>query len=428
MNTLEDKIRAAMRETGEEVSPHSVPPLHLRGTRRRFGFPRAVARRRWMTWLAPVTAAAAVAAVVATSVAISATFHGHTPGSQPAAKGPQGAPLGGSAALREVPPYFVELTDLVQVQARQAVVRSTVTGHTLATVTPPRPYNVFTWVSAAANDRTFVLAAQHWWKIAPGNAGSAAEQRDNTTPTVFFRLSFGPASRTAQLTRLRLPVKLQSSQLAGMAISPDGTRLALDIRHSIEVITLATSAVRQWAWPGSGWIGNWKPYGQVFSWAADGKTLEFQQWGGKLDDIANVRLLDTTAPGSSLVSAGIVLTFPDKLGVRTFSALNTFLTPDGGRIVTATVVYPRRPAGPQRGEITEFSVRTGKPVLSEDTFAPVPGWQNVLWAGPHGRALVVLDPRGKRMRYGRDELFGVLAGDKFTPIPHGTMQGNQIAW
>jgi hypothetical protein len=426
MNTLEDRLRIAIRETGEEIGPQSVPPLRLRETGRR-GPSRTMARRRWRAWLAPVAAAASVAAVVAVSLAISATFHGQAPGSRPAtAQGPQGAPLGRPAALHDVPPYFVELTDLVQIQARQAVVRSTISGHALATVTPPRPYNVFTWVSAAANDRTFVLAAQHWWKIARGNAGMRAEERDNTTPTVFFRLSFDPASRAVRLTQLAVPVKPQSAQLAGMAVSPDGTRLALDLRKSISVVTLAAGTVRQWTWPGSGWIGNWKPYGQIFSWTADGKTLEFQQWGGKLDDTAHVRLLDTTAPGHSLKLARNVLTFPNKPGVPTFGALNALLTPDGTRIVTATVVYTRRPPGP--GEITEYSVRTGKPVLSEDRFAPLPGWQNVLWAGPRGKALVVLDPRGKRIQYGRAEILGVLAGNKFTPIPHGTFQGNQTAW
>ena len=75
MNTLEDKVRLALRDTGEEISPHSVPPLRLRGTGRA-RLPRIP--RRWGTWLTPLAAAAAVAAVVATSLAISTTFHGHT--------------------------------------------------------------------------------------------------------------------------------------------------------------------------------------------------------------------------------------------------------------------------------------------------------------------------------------------------------------
>lgn len=424
MNVLEDTLRTAMRETGEEVAPHSVPPLRLRGPRRRLGLPRFAARRRWSAWLTPLAAAASVAAVVAASLAISATFHGHTPGSPHAARrGPHGAPVGGPAALRAVPPYFVDLPG--NWQARQAQVRSTVTGRTLATVRPPAPYRIFSWISGAANDRTFVLAAQRYWHIAPGNRGARAEGLDNTTPTVFFRLTFHPGSGAAQLTRLAVPGKIQSAQLAGLAVSPDGTKLALDYRQSIEVVTLATGAVRRWVWPGNGWIGNWKPYGQIFSWSADGKTLEFQQWGGgkdgKDDGITTVRLLDITAPGSSLKSARTALTFPTRPGGLNFSDLNTFLTPDGTRIVTAT-------QSPARGAITEFSARTGQPILAEDEFAPLPGWQDVLWAGAKGKALVVQDPRGKGSKYGRAEILGVLAGNKFTPIPHGTFQDLQIAW
>jgi hypothetical protein len=430
MNVLEDKLRTAMRDTGEEVAPHSVPPLRLRGARRRLGIPR-IAGRRWSAWLAPLAAAASVAAVVAASLAISATFHGHTPGSPHAnGTGPQGVPLGRPAALRKAPPYFVDLPG--DWQARQAQVRSTVTGRTLATVRPPAPYRIFSWVSGAADDRTFVLAAQRYWNIAPGNRGARAEGLDNTTPTVFFRLTFHPGSGAAHLTRLAVPGRIQSARLAGLAISPDGTKLALDYRQSIQVVTLATGAVRQWVWPGNGWIGNWKPYGQIFSWSADGKTLEFQQWGGgkdgKDDGITTVRLLDVTAPGSSLRSARIALTFPTRPGGLNFSDLNTFLTPDGTRIVTATEVYPRRTAGPSRGEITEFSARTGQPILAQDEFAPLPGWQDVLWAGAKGRALVVQDPRGKGGKYGRAEILGVLTGGKFTPIPHGTFQDLEMAW
>ena len=138
----------------------------------------------------------------------------------------------------------------------------------------------------------------------------------------------------------------------------------------------------------------------------------------------NVRLLDTTAPGNSLASARIVHTFPNGGAFGT----NTLLTPDGSRIVTAT------PQG-----ITEFSTRTGQPIVSEDQFqfdwqrlgwAAGPPWQEVLWAGPGGHALVVFDPRGKPGRYGPGWVLGVLTGNTFTPVPHGTNDGTflQLTW
>ena len=430
MSGIEDILRQVMAGHDQEA-PGAPDLLHaLQAT------PGPPGRRgKWPGLLVPLAAAAAVIGVVAASLAISATFHGHArpAGSGPAAQShPSPAPLRPAAlrpaALRQVPHYFAALTQTAPVQVmggEAAVVRSTLTGRVLATVTPPAPYRIFTWVSAVGDDRTFVLAAQRYWPIGSGQAGLPAQNRDITTPVVFFRLAFDPATHTAKLARLAVPGTIPSAQLAGMAVSPDGTRLALDLRRStssIQVVTLATGAIRSWAGQGGGWTGNNKRFGHVFSWTADGTTLEFQQWepGGPAD----IRLLDTTAPGTSLASAKIVLTFPDAGALGT----NTLLTPDGSRIVTAT------PQG-----ITEFSARTGNPILSEDQFrfdwqalgwAAGPPWQEVLWAGPRGTALVVWDPRGKPGRYGPGNVLGVLTGNTFTPIPHGAYEGTflQIAW
>lgn len=373
-------------------------------------------RQRWLAGIAAVVVTGAVVAVLAVTWLPRALVQSHP---SPAALRP--------AALRQVPPYFAQLTDRVQVQAQAAVVRSTLTGHVLATVTPPRPYRIFTWVSAAADDRAFVLAAQRYWPIGSGQAGLPAQNRDNSTPTVFFKMTFDPASHTAKLARLAVPETIQSAQLAGMTVSPDGTRLALDLRRSIQsiqVVTLATGAIRSWAWQGGGWIGNRKPFGQIFSWTAGGTTLEFQQWASGSNNTMYIRLLDTTTPGTSLASSKTVLTFPNGGAF----GMNTLLTPDGTKIITAT------PQG-----ITEFSARTGQPILSEDQFqfdwqklgwATGPPWQEALWAGPGGQALIVWDPRGKPGRYGPGNVLGVLTGNTFTPIPNGTYDGTflQIAW
>ena len=490
MSGIEDTLRQVMASHDQEAP--GAPGLLTALT----ATPGPPARRgKWSGLLVPLAAAAAVTCVVAASLAIGAAFHGHAGPAGPAARShPSLAALRPAAlrpaALRQVPPYFAELTLTAPVQVmggEAAVVRSTLSGHVLATVTPPRPYQIFTWVSAAADDRTFVLAAQRYWPIASGQPGLPAQNRDNTTPTVFFRLTFDPATHTARLARLAVPETIQADQLAGMTVSPDGTRLALDLRRSIpsiQVVTLATGAIRSWAWPGGGWIGNSKPVGQIFSWTADGTTLAFQQRNGsggalslsflaavagtlaavvltgilvrryvrvrRADLLAwtiaaaaitialaahalgvyrglapgatNIRLLDTTAPGTSLASSKIVLTFP---GVGALG-LNTLLTPDGTRIVTVT------PQG-----ITEFSARTGTPILSEDQFSanqfPAGGpqevdRQTVLWAGPGGQALVVSDPRGKHTPYGPDTILGVLTTNTFTPIPNGTYQSIQIAW
>lgn len=421
MNTVEDKVRMALRETGEEIGPHTVPPLRLHGARHGTRRPRIPGR--WGDWLTPLAAAAAVAAVVAASLAISATFHGHArgAGTGPAPAAPaRRAPVGPSANLHLAPPYFAELTDPTQSQSQEAVVRSTVTGHTLATVTVPRPYNIFTWVSGAADDRTFVLAAQRWWHIGSGQAGLPAQNRDIAAPTAFFRLTFDPGTSAAQLTPLTVPGTIHSDNLAGMAVSPDGTRLALDLRQSIVIVTLATGAARTWTWPGNGWIGNWKPFGQPFSWTSGGRYLAFQQWDDTRPDVMHLRVLDTAAAGTSLTAARVIVSFP----VANVTG-NTFLTPDGTRVVAATAFRDI--------QITEYSARTGQPVLGADRFNSAAGnreilWQEVFWAGPHGGALVIGDPRGRKTQYGPGNILGVLSGNRFTPIPHGADRSIQIAW
>lgn len=430
MNMLETKIRAALRETGEEIAPGTAPRLQLPGAPRRPGLP-PVIRRRWPAWLAPVAAAASVAAVVAASLAIASTFHGHASDTgQSQAAAAHGAPPGPASALRLAPPYFVQLSHFNEIDGgRQADVRSTVTGRTLAKVTPPRPFGMFSWVSGAADDRTFVLAAQRYWRIASGSAGLPAQTRDNNTPTVFFRLTFNPAGNAAQLTRIPLPQKIRSSDLAGMTVSPDGTRLALDLRKSVTIVTLATGHAQTWTWHGSGWIGNWKPFGPIFSWTADGRVLAFQQYGGPNDSIVKVRLLDTSTPPGSLASTRVVTTSSatGDSGALSFFGTNTLLTPDGRRIVTATEFSPRH--GPGYQQVTAYSVRTGRPVQFADRFAPPAGFQAVDWTGPAGKVLVVSDPRGKKTTDGPlGGVLGVLTGGTFTPIPHGADATASVAW
>ena len=427
MNRLEDRLAATLRHTGEEITPDSVPPLRLRGAQRRVTLPRLP--RRWMTGLTPLAAAAAVAVVVVASLSISAMFHGHIQSSGPAAA-PRwnGSPIGPQSALRKAPPYFVTLPPQALIYARTATVRSTVTGRVLATVSPPRPYKVFTWVSGTADNRTFVLAAQRWWHIGHGQAGMPAQERDGTTPTVFFRLTFDPQTGTTQLSKLSVVGNVSTADLGGVGVSPDGTRLALDFRQSIEIVTLATGSTRTWTWPGKGWVGNWKPMGQIFSWSADGRYLAFQQWGGHLNETMRVRMLDTAGPSTSLAAAKAIVGFPYPAG--TLATTNTLLTPDGTRIVAATSFYPPHHSGPGGYvQIAEYSARTGMPLSHGDRFSPSIGWQDVLWASSDGSALIVSDPRGKKDSYGaRANVLGVLAGNQFTPIPHSPSGFFQAAW
>ena len=436
--STEARLRAATRAAADTVAPGSAPPLRLPEDPAGEVLRAGRLRRRWLRALTPLAAAAAVAAVVIASLTLTR--------SMPATPGGGAASPARSAALSSVPPYYVALTGAAT--PTQAVIRATATGAVVATVRPPKPYGTFNFVSGAADDRTFILAAQRWWPIASGSRGVAAEQRDSTTPVVYFRLRFDPAVGAARLTRLeRLPL-LDSTEVTGIGLSPDGTRLALALRFltvgrtrpgrngpgspgepgghgpGIQVYTLATGASRGWVYPGptpsSGtWVGNDKPGGQPLSWAADGRILAFQFWtqsGG----ITQVRLLDTTSPGDSLRAARAAVSFVGHGQVKTGPIGNSIITPDGTKIVT---VASRTRGG--RSGVMEFSVRTGQPIIPPPAgnITSLEPW-DVLWSDSSGRTLIVEAQSGPSGA----PLTGVLRGGRFTPLPGAQVQTNNAAW
>jgi hypothetical protein len=416
MNT-EERLRAATRAAADTVAPGSAPPLRLPGEQP--GRARWDQRHRWLRPMVPLAAAAAVAAVVIASLTLTRGMHTASPGGA--------ASLAQSVALSSVPPYYVAIAGRPDAP-EHAVIRASATGKVLTTVKPPRPYGSFTFVSGAADDRTFVLAAQRWWNVTSGTQGADAQQRDNTTPVVFFRLRFDPRTRTAQLTRLSRVAGPQAEQLAGIAASPDGSRLAL-AQHTAEirVVTLATGSSRRWVWPGttpsSGtWVGNAKPGGQPLSWAADGRILAFQFWtqsGG----ITQVRLLDTTSPGGSLRAARPAVSFVGHGQVKTGPVGNSIITPDGTKIVT---VASRTRGG--RPEVMEFSVRPGPPAGPAYAWTVISGGRDasdVLWANPSGRTLIVAAGSSSSAT---GSGLGVLRGGQLTPLPGSPVQTSNVAW
>ena len=273
MNTVEDRLRAALRETAGEVTPQSVPPLRLHGARRRRGMAGTAARRRWAAWLAPLAAAASVTAVVAASLAISTAFHG----GHRAARGPAG-PFAG------VPPYYVVLAgkNPSPVACSGSSPRS---GRPRpARCWPGHPAQALRHVQRgrrAGDGRTFVLVAAQW-KVRTGDGGTFTE----ATATKFFLLHLGAGGHIRQLTPL--PIPRQPGGAFEIALSPDGSKLAVALRDAsvggpaIQVFNLATGSKRVWTWPGGGPItNNAGGNGEVLSWAADGRDARVPAVGGE---------------------------------------------------------------------------------------------------------------------------------------------------
>lgn len=457
MNAIEDRLRAATRAAAGTVPPGSAPPLRL-PARRPSGPPGLRSRLRQVNGrrvLAPVAAAAAVAAVVAASLVVTRGGFGpgtgrasggpatravpSTPGPRTPGPAPGVNPPPGPAArmvLAGVPSYYVALT-VFSGEQRHAAIRATVTGTVLGAVTPPWGYGTFTWVSAAADDRTFALAAQPW-RDTGGGVDSSSE------PTKFFLLHLNSSGHPASLTALPIPAEPSSAWVDGIALSPDGSRLAVAVDQAtpgvnpkIELFSVATGTRKEWEWPGSGWIGNNKPIGSPLSWAADSETLAFQI--NPADRAVEVRLLDTATPGGSLNSSALAVewTAGEVIGPRgvvingsrvdpgnSLTGMNALITPDGTTIVCVTTSH--RSAD---GVATEFSVSTGalvRVLAAPGTAAsaagtdPSPGTaaQDVLWASTTGTTLIVLTGTGA----------GVLSGNGFTPVPGTSVRTGRAVW
>ena len=432
MNTLEDKVRAALRETAGQIAPASVPPLRLHDDRRRPGPPN-VTRRRWPAWLTPLAAAASVAIVIAASLAISGVLHVRQPGTGAARR--QAGPFAG------VPPYYLVLRGTnpspTALQPQSAVVKETATGAVVARITPPKPYGTFVAVTAAADDRTFVLAASPW-RVHHVDGGVDVPESPTTVLPAPPRPARppGPPDGTAHRAPAGRPQR-------PWRVSPDGSKLAVAVRGgeaggpsaAITVFNLATGSERVWTWPGGGPItNNAGGLGEVLSWTADGRTLAFQQWVG---NSIHVRLLDTTTSGGSLQS-------DSRLALQWKGDAEPGISCTGGSATSYSATAPSSPGRhqdrrchrvltkhPLSSELafTEFSASTGKVVKVLGRW-PIPGLypgqtQDVLWTNSSASTLIVLahvpgtptkDPRSINSA-GYSIEFGVLRGNQFTPLP-----------
>jgi hypothetical protein len=433
MNVIEERIRAATRAAGNTVSPESVPPLELPAEH-----PRADGWRR--RWLVPAAAAAAVVVVVAvTAVTVGPARPTRAPSIAPAATAPgpmlPGPSLASYVSAGVIPPYFVSVafTGNAAQSPAVAVVHDTVSGHALATIRPSIRGGTIVGVSAAGDDRTFVLDEQPWVKYP---VGVVADGYPGSHSLYLLRLS--SAGRVSSLSRLWVTVPATHVLLA-FALSPDGQRLALAVaskkgpaRTDLKVVTLSTGSTRAWAANGIFRSGGADSRG--LSWTADGRKLAFEWQAKNVGEFPAVeaRLLNLTSAGGDLLAASrrvIATTRQFKPSGSTFQVTDAGydpgVTPDGSAIVTNSVYFQVKTK--ESGQATngrygfaEYSTRTGKLIRILGYWRIKPAgyfFTQVLWSSPSGRVLIAAIPDGR---------IGVINGNEFTPLNMPPVSGTVL--
>ncbi len=392
------------------AEPVSYQPDHPSRTFVRPDGSDGTGRTRTITWrvAAPVLSGLAVAAVLvslAVAGAAAPARHGAVTPSVPA-----------------MPRYYLTINGLPP--HAKAIVRSTRTGRTLASISLPKDSELAT-EAAAPSDRVFFLAI-----IEPG---------PSTNPDSFlYRVSLS-ASGHWHLSAKTLLISGGKDLVGvtGIAVSPNGSRLAATIADfrgtspvpvgEIMVFPLHGGPARVWAAPshpadtaGPVWVSETS---LAFLW---NDRLKVEKANSYYAARTQERLLDTSAPGHNVLSSRVLATASGPHGFLFDSA---YLAHDPSQIIAS--VYRNVPFVGARGtavvRLESISAATGKVIKvfatrtvryrTASARSQADNSLAVFGVDASGRYALVYAPR-----------FGILSGGMFVPRPSGPGVVYSAAW
>lgn len=394
MTRTEDRLTTALQSAAaavlvETMRPLAAPEPGRAGLRIRVvtGAPR---RRR--AWLAALAAAASIAVIAGAAVAL--TTHAPSPGPVQTA-----AYIGGSEP--NVPAFFVAAGSTGLYDQRLRVV-SLATGAVTATERAP----------AGSGDITF-LAEQ----AQTGNYVAAFTGKTSSSELVFYRFSITGTGKITPLTRIDgIRLKQQPGNLTVLALSPDGSRLAVSwtpdniperaaFVNKIIVLSLRTGA-RQ-VWKDSMTDGAYHPLITSAVWTPRGRALVFASHMCKLNTgtgscFWEFRSLRTPPAGGGLHAGPVLLRQNGMGGVNQAPAIS----PDG-----SSVVEVRNGISPGRdATVVRVGLATGKQVVLHRFRAP--GLYGV--GANEGNFLIV----GQVLHHGNNALLGWIDSRGFHPLQY----------
>lgn len=368
----EDDLRAALRT----LERHTPDPDRMQATIRERGSAPAPPRpgRRWhgpapraASWPRRIAPLAVAAAVVATIAAAGLVAKAVMPGPAGTGRSPRVSTAAPPFPTWDgLPAYF--MTDqgpfeggepngtnvggspASQLPKEQVLpIIATSTGHVVATVRLP---GYVASISASAG------------------AFFTAVVKDHAASFYEIRLPYGGAQATAT----KLPIPADTAPIGYIAVSPDGRKLAIStfVRHgaagdiqNLVVANTSTGAERRWRTPASGAKGSMG----TMAWLADGKTLAFNWIGpAAVSPSTGLRLLDTSAPGSNLLSGAFMLQSYNRAG----SFDDYTISPDGKVLLGVVSCLPGCPRGSLGtvqghpdllGSLIQFAAATKAPIV-----------------------------------------------------------------
>jgi hypothetical protein len=401
MNSVEDQVRAATRAIASTVQ--ALPPLSLPEPAP------ARVRRRWQLWAVPLTAATTVLAIGVATVAVSKVSNGHA--------------VPRNAAESTVPEYFAALSGSAGEPA-SAIVGDTFTGRVIASVSPPS-HSTFIGVTAAADDRTFVLEAQRWG----GWLGLSP-----LSSLTWYLLRFRPGARHP-VTLTKLPALAGQWVVNDIALSPDGAELAVITGFTAKVRTADRSQLGLWQIATGRLLRTWytrAPIGgdgndNSLFWIRGGPDLAITDHGHQ------VLLLNTTAPDGELLARASYLVrglpAPNRHYPLSCPAWSTiYVTASGTRVLCGDIRSTKNPrtrslcapAPITELDFLEYSLpgpRFAGVLYSEHSDCPIYAESSdIFWANASGTTLI-----------GDTFHVGVFTNGSFTPLRFPA-QATQIVW
>jgi hypothetical protein len=404
--SIEDRVRAATRARTDlvrQIRPLELPDeLPARGGRSRHARPARDARH-WLNWGAPLAAAALV-----TALALALVLLRQAPAPQPAPVTPTNAPQ----LPASIPRYYVVVTP-----SGGMLVADDRSGRALATVPPPAG-QYFSGVTAAADDRTFVLSSSF---------------KNGKAETMWYLLRITPgAAHPARLTQL--PIAPLRAQVHGLALSQDGRELAVmsDGASGLQLSTYSVTSgalLGSWHTSTSYWIlrtAGVNAYG--LSWLADGRHIAFRfdaYAKNSLTHLVTERTLDVTAAGHDLLAnSRLDLQLP--LGLTSPAApqpcFSSLATPDGRIVICGTALIAGQSRTGCTGTPTSFvsysaATRERLRTLYQDP-RPCPGGAALpLWTDSSGSQVIGLTQGTATAHAPGVPVLGLIVAGHFTPFP-----------